>query len=48
MLKESTILSWYNQVKEDYDREEQTTNLPEGDFNVLECEFDVLRRILQK
>ena len=48
MLKEKTILKWYNGVKKDYYRENQTIDMDEGDFNVLECEYDILKRILQK
>ncbi len=46
MMKFKSVHAWYKQVKEDYDENVDTNDMPEGDFNVLECEYDTLRRIL--
>ncbi len=46
MMKRKDIFEWYYQIKEDYDKEEKTTDMDEGDFNVLECEYNTLRMVL--
>ena len=46
-MKKKDIQSWYVDIKELYDENENTTDLDEGDFNVLEAEYDMLRSILE-
>ncbi len=45
-MKFKQVHAWYKQAKEDYDREEKTTDMDEGDFNILQCEYQCLRMIL--
>ena len=46
MMTHKQILVWNKDVKEQYDEQEKTNDMPEGDFNVLEAEYYMLRSIL--
>ena len=40
------ILRWYEQVEFDFDSNVDTLDMPEGDFKVLETEYEMLRAVL--
>jgi len=46
MMKFKEIVTWYKDVKADYDTWVNNSDMPEGDFNVLESEYELLRTIL--
>jgi len=46
MMKLGEIKAWYKDVKEDYNTWVNDNDMPEGDFNVLESEYELLRTIL--
>ncbi len=46
MMKYKEILVWYKDTKQYYDENVDNNDMPEGDFNVLEAEYEMLRGIL--
>ena len=46
MMKFKEIHEWYKDIKEEYDTWVNDSDMPEGDFNVLESEYALLRAIL--
>ncbi len=46
MMNKKQIEIWYNDIKKEYDHYSNDNEMPEGDFNVLEAEYDMLRAIL--
>lgn len=46
MMKYKEILKWYQDAKLYYDESVDNMDMPEGDFNVLEAEYNMLRGIL--
>jgi len=46
-MKLKEISAWYKEIKRDYDKNENSTEMDEGDFNVLEAEYFMLRAILR-
>jgi len=46
MMKYKEIYEWYKDVKEYYNDNVETNEMDEGDFNVLEAEYEMLRSIL--
>jgi len=47
MMKYKDILAWYKDVKSDYDENVVNMDMPEGDWQVLEAEYYMLRGILK-
>jgi len=45
-MTEKELRIWFEAVKIEYDRESKTMDMPEGDFNVLEAEYQMLEAIL--
>ncbi len=41
------VRAWYIDMKQDYDDNVNNNDMDEGDFNVLEAEYQMLRGILQ-
>jgi len=46
MMKYKEIYEWYKDVKSDYNDNVENNDMDEGDFNVLESEYNMLRAIL--
>ena len=47
MMNKAEVMSMYKDIEKYYDENVNTTEMPEGDFNVLEAEYDMLRAILE-
>lgn len=46
MMSKKTLQEWFDDVEVLYNENENTTDMDEGDFNVLECEYDTLKAVL--
>jgi hypothetical protein len=47
MMHKKEIQDWFKDIKEIYDENVNNTDMPEGDFNVLEAEYQMLEAILK-
>ena len=47
MMSKKEIQDWFKDIKELYDENVNTTDMDEGDFNVLEAEYQMLEAILK-
>lgn len=45
-MNNKEIQDWYDEVEKEYLKNENTNDMPEGDFNVLETEYTTLRTVL--